>query len=215
MKKGIAISLSACVLCSIMIAGQMSPPAQAANIDETSNKIRVTIGNTEIFSPSDAKSYNNAQTDLLNTLSSKQPASIGSALITFDKYLSASEAAEKTKNAYSINTVYIWIPGEDGRSIITVENNDIEAAIQTFFSSFDIENEPDSDYKNDMISLINNYGVFAVEVKETYGQLQEMSSNNNIARVDLIHSDEAHALSSQTGKEISYICIPEKPDGTK
>ena len=67
--------------------------------------------------------------------------------------------------------------------------------------------------KNDLQELINNYGVFAVEVKASARQLQSLLENTQVNSVNPIFSSEAYEASAATSNSISYICIPQKPDG--
>lgn len=60
----------------------------------------------------------------------------------------------------------------------------------------------------------NNYGIFALEIKAEYSVLQSLSKLPGVRSVDVIQSEAAIAMASQVEKPISYICIPEKPDGT-
>lgn len=215
MKKSVALSLCAILALAIVFTVPTTIPAQAANIQEVPSGIKVFIGNTETMTAKEAKQYNRSQAEQLEKLAKETPMAQGKALVTFDDFLTPQEAAEKLETAGNITKVYIWMPGKDGRSIIYVKDNDIEETIRLFFASLELDKEEESEYKNDMIELMKNYGVFAVEVADEFSDLKVISEKTDISRVDLMRSEEAEGLSARKNKEISYICIPEKPDGTK
>lgn len=213
MKKIAILGFSILIFCAIFCIPQLSSIEVSANVYETDNQIRVFIGSTENMNSRQAKEYNEAQQTLLKQLSNNYADEVGPALVTFKRFLSEKEANALLSGTSSIDTVYIWTPNKQGRAIIDVENNDINAAIKNFFVSTDIENLSESEYKRDMQELFNNYGIFAVEVKATYSVLENMSCHADI-NIDLIQSPSAVALADETNKPLSYICIPEKPDGT-
>ena len=59
------------------------------------------------------------------------------------------------------------------------------------------------------MSLMENYGIFAIELSDTYSNLESLSMEDTINRVDLIYSEQAEKLALDTGKPTSYICIPD------
>lgn len=213
MKKKFAICLIALLAFGIISHTFFAAPALAANVEETGDKIRVFIGNNEVLSDNDVESYSALQADYLEKQITNSPDSITSALITFDDFLSLDELPDTLNDVESIDTVYIWMPGKDGRSIIDVQNNNINTTINTFFQTLKLDDAA-PDYKADMIDLMEHYGVFALEIKSTYATLDELAAAAHIVRVDPIYSESAEILSARTNKPISYICIPEKPDGT-
>lgn len=208
-----------CAFCGTLFTLHNPPKASAANIEISSDKIRVFIGSTDSMDVSEAKSYTLTQDNLLSSLASEQPLSEGAALITFDDFLSVQETSALLTSASSIKTIYMWIPEKEGRAIIDIENNNISDSIDTFFDSINIDELPDSDYKSDMLDLHQNYGIFAAEITGQYELLNSMNHNSisthNIMHVDVLYNEEAASLAKSTQKPISYICIPEKPDGTK
>ena len=213
MKKLSITCVIAILFCTVFLISQQTSNVLAANICETEDAIRVFIGTTEGLNIEQAQEYIEMQENSLNYLNNNQPNDIGFALVTFDEYLSEQEVNSILQGVSQIKTVYIWTPNEEGRAIIDVQNNNINKTLNDFFDSLDIESASNQDYKDDMQRLISNYGIFAVEVQAEYSILQSMNLQNNIC-VDLIQSQEAMALSAQTNKPISYICIPQKPDGT-
>lgn len=214
MKKKVAICLSLLLVLGTLISDVfVGTSVWAANIEQTESKIRVLIGNTEILSDKNAKTYIALQTNYLKKQAISNPEKIASALISFDSFRSPDELSETMQVVERIDTVYIWMPGKDGRSIIKVKDNDVDKTISAFLRSVELD-ETDSEYNADMIDLINHYGIFALEVHATNKALKELTNTVHVAQVDLIYNEEAELLSARTNKPVSYICIPEKPDGT-
>lgn len=214
MKKKFVICIIAFLAVGIVSQSFFSVPALAANVEETRDKIRVFIGNNEVLSNNDIEGYSTSQANYLKAQTADSSNSIAPALITFDNFLSPDELPDTLNAVESIDTVYIWMPGKDGRSIINVQNNDINATIHAFFQSLELDGA-DPNYKTDMTDLMEHYGVFALEIKATYAVLDELSDTAHILRVDPIYSESAEVYSSRINKPVSYICIPEKPDGTQ
>lgn len=213
MRKSV-VAMCAFLLCGLAFVPKTLADNTDANIFVTQDQVRVFIGSTEGMNASQAQKYNETQSDLLNRLASSASHSIGPALVTFNDFLTIEEIESVAQSIREINTVYIWMPGRDGRAIIDVANNDLNVTINDFFESLNIEDLHNSDYKNDMLALINNYGIFALEIKAEYSVLKSLSKLPGVRSVDVIQSEAAIAMASQVEKPISYICIPEKPDGT-
>ena len=60
--------------------------------------------------------------------------------------------------------------------------------------------------------LTGERGIFAAEVTGSPAELKALSDAGY--DVAVIYSEKAERLSAETGKPISYICVPDKPDGT-
>ena len=205
-------------LALLFVAGTIfiSQPKEtlAANIEESQSQIRVFIGNTNQMTTDELSNYNTLQNQALNNYSEQTPYTYGTALVTFDDFISANELESVLQGHGTVKFVYIWEPNKVGRCIIKVQNNNVAAAIDQYFQSLDLNNEPASKYRDDMMSLMENYGIFAIELSDTYSNLESLSMEDTINRVDLIYSEQAEKLALDTGKPTSYICIPDKPDGT-
>ena len=214
MKKTRVMALFALALCGVIISLQLSTTVEAANIEVSSEKIRVFIGSTDGMTAAQANNYARTQSDLLNNFVVSAPEDIGSALITFEAFISQHETEALLNTVNSIDTIYMWIPNKEGRAIIDVTNNDVKGAITNFFASLDLENVANEDYKSDMLELMANYGIFAAEVTAEYSVLNGLTNQDSIISVDVIYSEVAMTMADKTGKSISYICIPAKPDGT-
>ena len=214
MKKNRFFALLSLILCGVIISTQFSANAEAANIQMNDGKLQVFIGSTDGMSSIQANNYSKTQSNLLDNLSVATPNDIGPALITFDSFLSTSEATALLSAVDSIDTVYMWIPNKEGRAIIDVANNDIDNSINYFFASLDLDNATNEDYRRDMLELMEEYGIFAADVKAEYSALDSLVGQAGIANVDIIYSEVAVAMAAETHQPISYICIPDKPDGT-
>lgn len=214
MKKSFIIISTVLLSCILFLSPEKGwATDRTVNICEEKDSIRVFIGTTENLSNYQKQEYENNRQNLIKQRSAYQPNDLGNALITFDDFLSEKEVESIVQDVNTIQTVYIWIPNKEGRAIIDVKNNDIITTLENFFKSLDIENATNLEYKSDMEQLISGYGIFAVEVQAKYSILDDINSHNSI-NVDLIQSQEAMILAEESNKPITYICVPEKPDGT-
>lgn len=214
MKKTFVIISTVLLSCILLLSPEKGwATDETVNICEGENSIRVFIGTTANLSNQQKQEYENNQQNLINQRTAYQPNDLGNALITFGDFLSEKEVESILHDVDTIQTVYIWMPNKEGRAIIDVKNNDIILTLESFFKSLDIENATNPEYKSDMEQLISDFGIFAVEVQAKYSTLNDINSQDN-ANVDLIQSQEAMALAEKTNKPITYICVPEKPDGT-
>jgi len=213
MKRKFSILLSLAIIVSVCYAG-LALHTAAANVSLEGDRVRVVIGNTSDMTTLQARSYNNIQSNTLAERASSAPNNFGKALVAFGGFLEPEVVNQILDGRGIVTSVYIWEQNKTGRAIIDVQDNDIIRTIDSFFSSLELDNEPDSQYKQDMLSLLNNYGVFAVEVTDTYQNLENLASDPNVSRVDLVYNEQAETLALNTKRSVSYVCIPAKPDGT-
>jgi len=214
MKKKAWLSILFAVICTCVAYGVISPPTMAVNLKETDSEIRVTIGLREEMSPAVLKRYNKDQEDMLTQFSRETPEDIGKALISFNRFLSVEQTQKLMEGTEKIATVYMWVPNRDGRAIVYVQDNDIQASVDSFFQSLNLSQMPASEMKDSLVDLYEDYRVFAVKVDDQYSQLQSMSGQEEVSYLDLLYSNEATQLAEASGKTVTYSCIPEKPDGT-
>lgn len=212
-KKSLWAFIAASALCLCLVYAEVSAPVTAANIRETDSEIKVLIGSSENMSAAALKRYSDGQEAALSRFAETEPESVGSALVAFNRFLTVEETDQLIDGARA-STVYLWVPNQQGRAIIDVQNNDIQASIDDFFRSIELPQQPASDMKNSLLDLEKNYSVFAVEIDSQYSRLQDLASSDTVARLDLLYSQEAIQRASATGKTVSYICLPDKPDGT-
>lgn len=213
-RKSFATFCIASICCLCLVFSAVSTPIIAANIEETDDEIRVTIGARDTMSPAALTKYSNAQASSLAQFIDETPNAVGKALVTFDRFLTVEQAASILEGTEKIDTIYMWMPNQEGRAIIYVQNNDIETSIREFFRSIGLSTQPASEMKSSLLDLEKNYGIFAVKIDDQYTQLQSMEANEVVSHMDLLYSSEAVQLANSTGKTVKYICVPEKPDGT-
>ena len=96
----------------------VSTPIIAANIEETDDEIRVAIGVRDTMSPAALTKYSNAQASSLAQFIDETPNAVGKALVTFDRFLTVEQAASMLEGAEKIDTIYMWMPNQEGRAII-------------------------------------------------------------------------------------------------
>lgn len=189
--------------------------ADAADLQVSTDKIKVFIGSVSSLNPFVSLKYNMEQKQTLQTFATEAPNQHSTALVTFDDYLTEAELAAALGSDVTLETVYIWAPGHTGRSIIDVNGRSAEEAVAQHFINLDIENWLADDPTNLAVYqyVQANYGYFAVEVTASNQALQALGGRDHVAGVELVYSEYAETRAAATGREISYICVPEKPDG--
>lgn len=214
MKKTLFAIIAIALVATACLPSMLS--AEAGYINEDDNEIKVFIGTTDGYSSVQADEYIEEQSSFLesNVLSNSYDTT--PALITFKTFVSESAAEEVLSAASEITRIYLWTPGKTGRAIVQVSNNDVEGSIQKFFSETEqkVAESNDELFKNDMTELASNYGIFAAEVIATYDACNNLLSGGDVY-VDIVHSNRAETRAQEQGKDVTYICIPDKPDGTQ
>ena len=214
-KRSLAIVMIAVVFATFLtVPGILNIDASALNVYEVDGKIRVAVGSTSGFNIMETWQYRSHVKSVLNEFAEDQPTSINKALITFDDFLTPEDVQTYLGSDVVITTAYIWMPNKTGRAMITVHENDLEGSIQDSFMSLNISSEPESEYKSDMLQLQENYGIFAVEIESQNSMIQAVTSQDHVEHVELLYNEYAENLALESGKPISYVCVPEKPDGT-
>ena len=211
MKKRICVALLLLCAAAALIAPQFSLDAGASYIVEEDDAIKVFIGNTDGYSESATSAYYIEQSELMDNF--ENSTATYKALVTFSDFVDDEYADNILGSASQIDKVYIWTPNETGRAIIKVFNNDIPDSIQDYFENIDVDSIDDQNLASILSELPDNYGVFAVEVEATHEVLSSLELADNV-QVDIIQSPSAMQRANDSGKEIQYICVPEKPDGT-
>lgn len=197
-----------------MVSTVVANKASAINVSVNDDKIEVYVGSTSGLTTAEARNYLEQRSNYLNEISNSHPSSMSDALIVLSDFISTNELKDIIGMPEEIKTVYIWVPNKTGRAILNVKGNDISATISDFFDSLDLENETDEVFKNDMLKLMDNYGIFAVEVRASNLELADLQGKNIISSVDVLYNSSAEQLSAKENRPISYVCIPDKPDGT-
>lgn len=211
MKKRICVALLLLCAAAALIAPQFSLDAGASYIVEEDDAIKVFIGSTNGYSESATSAYYIEQSELMDDF--ENSTATYKALVTFSDFVDDEYADNILGSASQIDKVYIWTPNETGRAIIKVFNNDIPDSIQDYFENIDVDSIDDQNLVSILSELPDNYGVFAVEVEATHEVLSSLELADNV-QVDIIQSPSAMQRANDSGKEIQYICVPEKPDGT-
>ena len=70
------------------------------------------------MSPASLTKYSNAQASSLAQFIDETPNAVGKALVTFDRFLTVEQAASMLEGAEKIDTIYMWMPNQEGRAII-------------------------------------------------------------------------------------------------
>ena len=70
------------------------------------------------MSPAALTKYSNAQASSLAQFIDETPNAVGKALVTFDRFLTVEQAASMLEGAEKIDTIYMWMPNQEGRAII-------------------------------------------------------------------------------------------------
>lgn len=208
------LAVAVIAVCAAFVFPNFVGNALAVSVKEQKSYIRVFIGNADGITGPAVRSARNST---LAQLSTRTPDALGGALVTFDNFLSIEETEKMLGQDAVVTQVYLWMPGETGRAIIAVQDGNLRKAIEDDFAATmeDIKDRPDNDaYKIDMLKLMKSYGIFAVEVEAPYSQLAQLADGEHIDQVSPFYSEQAETLSAKTGKEVRYVCVPDKPDGT-
>lgn len=206
--------LGAAVALFSMLTLMFTTNVQAANVQTRNEEIKVFLGNTDDLNPLEARAYTENQKSALEQLAIETPEESGRALITFEQFLSPEEVMDIIPQQTAIKAAYLWVPDKTGRAIVYIENGDLEGTIDNWIESLDLDNEPESKYKSDMLDLKENYGIFAVEIEQQYKSINALTTATSVKQVDVFYNEYAEELSLDTGYSISYIAVPSKPDGT-
>lgn len=206
--------LGATVALFSMLTLMFTTNVQAANVQTRNEEIKVFLGNTDDLNPLEARAYTENQKSALEQLAIETPEESGRALITFEQFLSPEEVMDIIPQQTAIKAAYLWVPDKTGRAIVYIENGDLEGTIDNWIESLDLDNEPESKYKSDMLDLKENYGIFAVEIEQQYKLINALTTATSVKQVDVFYNEYAEELSLDTGYSISYIAVPSKPDGT-
>ena len=219
-KRYFFLTIPVVLICAVVINTVIRDEAFAANVQETSEKIQVFIGDMGTMSQNQANEYYEMQTELLEAGTESFPSNSIDALITFDDFLPEEEVTNILGGDAFVKEIYLWTPGETGKAIILVENNDVTLALQSYFERLNqrIAN-PSPDVEEEYLDLLekvkSEHGIFAVLIQNTYQNLSDIVEEEHVVQVDLLYSEYAQRMSAESNKEIEYICIPTKPDNTK
>lgn len=213
MKKLIYLLVSLMIISIIVI--NCMPSFALANakdnlIVEEKEKFKVFVGCLENMNNVEKKLIKEDRKSLIKKITSDKNSI--NVLISFNKFTDADELnsiLDKYSSEIVINSIWFSIPGKDGRAMKKVENNDIQKSITAFFTEAKIDNKD-----NELLELEEKYGIFAIELNCNSNITEKLMSENIINHIDTYYYPEVEKLALENEKYVSYISLPEKPDGT-
>ena len=197
MKKRRWLAAAAALFLVILCGALLSPQrVLAADVQEEGGEIKIFV---TARSGSIGWLYDFYQGRQLARFCSESPDVPRHAIVTFDGFYGAEYVEELFAGMDSIDTLYAWTPGETGRAIV-------------YASAPSFDGMSVAEVMGESYPLTGERGIFAAEVTGSPAELKALSDAGY--DVAVIYSEKAERLSAETGKPISYICVPDKPDGT-
>lgn len=196
------------------------------NIAEKDAKIRVFVGmpDNSLSDPNVANYnteknefalYTSERTNELLSLEAQDGDKEYSAILLLNEYYDESTVASALSE-YNVSIIrgYMWIPGETGRIIFSVEENNIVASVRSVFGELSEMECDDATMKEDISKILDgNYGLFSIVVSGKSRDLKNLLNCDIINFVDVKYNAEAEALAAEQNTQVSYIELPCKPDG--
>ncbi len=184
-----------------------------ASIEETNDRVRVFIGDTNRV----PEGYTQQRSKYIKEIVEADEHKIMQAVIGLNNYYTV-DAVDSWAEDYdiTIDQVYMWPKGETGRMILSVENNDIKASLESYEQQVTEDDScEDEDFAKEFQRLKNGeYKVFALTVTASADALEILNTEADcISYVDVMYNDEAEAYAKKVGKAVSYVELPAKPDG--
>jgi len=184
-----------------------------ASAEDAGDRLKVFIGDIDRA----PENYLQERAAYLSDAAETNAASEMRAVIGLGDYY-AVEALTDLAADYDItvNRLYMWPKGETGRLSLYVENGDIQSGIEAYKKEV-VENgycEDEQFAKDYQRFLGGEYGVFALTVTATAGELETLKSEADCIRyIDPMCVPTAEAYADETDKTVTYIEFPSKPDG--
>lgn len=212
-KKKLAIPILSCALmlsfaCACASTPQPPGVSVCASTEETDKNLKVFIGDIN-NAPED---YVQQRTDYLKCLTSESV----NALIGFNDYYTTDDVITLVEEYNAvIDRAYMWPKGETGRLMLFVEDGDLISSIKNYRERIESDDCDDPEITKDYQSFLDGkYGVFAITVTASAKSLGDMiDQSGRISYVDVLYNAEAEEYAEATGKTVSYIERPSKPDG--
>ncbi len=184
-----------------------------ASIEETNDRVRVFIGDINRT----PEGYTQQRSNYIKEIATADENKIMQAVIGLDDYYTV-DAVDSWAKDYdiTIDQVYMWPKGETGRMILSVDNNDIKASLESYKQQATEDGYcEDDDFAKEFQRLTNGeYKVFALTVTASAEALEVLDTEAEcISYVDVMYNGEAEAYAKKVGKAISYVELPAKPDG--
>lgn len=191
--------------------------AKSANIISAGTKLKVFIGSSRSTNPVVSELYQTGRTDYLAELAKSVPDQKYDAVCVFNDYYSVQAVTELFMESITVKRVYFWEPNKTGRVSLSVENNDINGAINRLYKTAldDMGTEAFDSADKDIIKMIedNSYGIFGITVETSAEVLKELSNREMFKFIDVKYSEDAEKKASGSGLTLEYIELPFKPDG--
>ena len=205
------------ILALVTIFAISSNASASKNISE----YRILLGTEELRSEETAEEVNCSLQNLLMDKTQLETGTDIEFLIVFDEYLSP-EFVQNVFKDVTINYVYYWVPGETGRTIGEVKNNDILGQIKEniadIYNSQTLEARTNAEgaiapVSDAVLAIADQYekgniGVFALNI--TCNTVEA----KNILEQTYVKALEPHYVEKyeETGIPVIYIDVPDKPD---
>ncbi len=210
-----AIVAALSLLCVGAIKPAQSPGITAsASTEETESELKVFIGDVDRA----PEGYVQKRTAYIENAAKARSSEVMEAVIGLDDYYTVDEiAAWADGYDITIKRTYMWPEGETGRLALYVEDNDIKSSIETYKQEVK-ENgycEQSKQFAADYQRFLDGeYEIFALTVTGSAQALEELSTTADcVSYVDVMYNDEVETYAKTTGKPVSYIELPSKPDG--
>ena len=207
------------ILILILVCTALLSPASvlATNRDIAENDVKVFIGSSRALSNVRAYFYRLERGRLLRCLAREHAEAAYSAVVVFDDYYSAQDVtAFAEKEGLRIEHIYLWVPGETGRTSLSVKENDVQGAITRFYERAKAleGTEEFGAAEQDYIRMIDgSYGIFSITAEASAKTLHRIANAEPVAFVDVKYSEEAEMIAAEKGVDVQYIELPYKPDG--
>jgi hypothetical protein len=223
-----AVVISAVIVVSIVVEFRARSEFANMNIRQYDDSISVTVGYIGVPGDNNAEEYIRIREGVMAFIEKSDPISKMQALLVFDEYMDIDQVNEilgtvdyesRIRSSTRIDELYAGIPGEPGEAVISVyfselaEYNDIDASFRRFIEDRLSSDNLSSQQRADTLKLRQTGRIFAVKVRAYNMVLEHHALKDNVF-VDPLYSREAEALSEKSGKPVSYVCVPSKPDGT-
>lgn len=166
----------------------------------------------------DKAKYKEVRKQLLKDQAKAKPENQTRALITFDSYLSLDDDQNFANNHPEMKVEVVWfsIPNQTGRGAAFVKNNNLKKAMQEFVATAKQPAEKNNVAKKDYNQIASgNVGFFAMTVVAKNKELSNLLNHHNVKFIDIHYDEQVTKKAQGAGKQVVYIDLPEKPDGTQ
>ena len=216
-KKTFILVLSTIFAIMFILTAYSTISAASVNIAYEQEEIKVFVGNLDDTNLLNKQSFLNDRKAIIDKFEKENPGETSKVLITFNRFLTADEVEKllsRNENKVIIDEIFISIPNETGRAIIVSSGmgnigDEIERELNIM-----IDNENNAEIKAEHKRMKAEYGIFAISCETDNITISEISKNEAVKFSDIFYYPKAERKSNDTGKNISYIALPQKPDGT-